>query len=115
MCGQADHGTASLWSSLHSGQWSPIGASRQMRTSCGLPVWRSCHSSQASVVSSSGSGPCGQCSLAASQNQGSGLWSDLVRQRFQKATSRLGFNRERVELDLTQFRPPGVAGQGSLF
>ena len=51
----------------------------------------------------------------ATRMKGSGLWSDLVRQRFQKATSRLGFNRERVELDLTQFRPPGAVGQGSLF
>jgi DNA repair photolyase len=46
---------------------------------------------------------------------GSGLWAELIRQRFEKATHRLGFNRERVALDLSAFRPPGAAGQGSLF
>jgi DNA repair photolyase len=47
--------------------------------------------------------------------KGSGLWAELIRQRFEKACARLGFNRERTELDLSQFRSPGVAGQGSLF
>lgn len=51
----------------------------------------------------------------ATRMKGSGLWSDLVRQRFEKASKRLGFNRERVELDLSHFRPPGASGQGSLF
>ncbi|MEO8024304.1 PA0069 family radical SAM protein [Polaromonas sp.] len=51
----------------------------------------------------------------ATRMKGSGLWSDLVRQRFEKASKRLGFNRERIELDLSQFRPPGASGQGSLF
>jgi DNA repair photolyase len=51
----------------------------------------------------------------ATRMKGSGLWSDLVRQRFQKACQRLGFNRERVELDLSQFRAPSTAGQASLF
>jgi len=51
----------------------------------------------------------------ATRMKGSGLWSDLVRQRFAKACGRLGFNRERVELDLSSFRPPGASGQGSLF
>ena len=46
---------------------------------------------------------------------GTGLWADLIRQRFEKATRRLGFNRERIALDLSAFRPPGAAGQGSLF
>jgi DNA repair photolyase len=46
---------------------------------------------------------------------GTGLWAELIRQRFEKATHRLGFNRERVALDLSAFRPPGAAGQGSLF
>jgi hypothetical protein len=32
-----------------------------------------------------------------------------------KACGRLGFNRERIELDLNQFRPPSAVGQGSLF
>jgi DNA repair photolyase len=51
----------------------------------------------------------------ATRMKGSGLWADLIHQRFQKATNRLGFNRERIPLDLTAFRPPGAAGQGSLF
>ncbi|VTU38878.1 Radical SAM superfamily protein [Variovorax sp. PBS-H4] len=46
---------------------------------------------------------------------GSGLWAELIRQRFEKAAQRLGFNRERIALDLGAFRPPGAAGQGSLF
>ncbi len=51
----------------------------------------------------------------ATRMKGSGLWSDLVRQRFEKASRRLGFNRQRIELDLTQFRRPGGAGEGWLF
>jgi hypothetical protein len=47
--------------------------------------------------------------------KGSGLWADLIHQRFTKASARLGLNRERVELDLTQFRPGLVRGQDSLF
>ncbi|OUM00631.1 PA0069 family radical SAM protein [Variovorax sp. JS1663] len=46
---------------------------------------------------------------------GTGLWAELIRQRFEKATQRIGFNRERITLDLSAFRPPGAAGQGSLF
>jgi DNA repair photolyase len=46
---------------------------------------------------------------------GTGLWAELIRQRFEKAAQRLGFNRERIALDLSAFRPPGAAGQGSLF
>ncbi len=37
---------------------------------------------------------------------GEGVWADLLSQRFHKACARLGLNRERVELDLTQFRRP---------
>ena len=51
----------------------------------------------------------------ATRMKGTGLWADLIRQRFEKATNRIGFNRQRVELDLSAFRPPGVAGQGDLF
>jgi DNA repair photolyase len=47
--------------------------------------------------------------------QGTGIWSELIRQRFEKATARLGFNRQRTELDLSKFRPGGSVGQGSLF
>jgi DNA repair photolyase len=45
---------------------------------------------------------------------GSGVWAQLLRQRFHKACERLGLNRERVELDLTQFqRPEKAAGRGA--
>ena len=47
---------------------------------------------------------------------GQGVWAELLRQRFKKACARLGFNRERLDLDLTQFRPAGWAsGQSELF
>ncbi|XAH22331.1 PA0069 family radical SAM protein [Xylophilus sp. GW821-FHT01B05] len=51
----------------------------------------------------------------ATRMKGSGLWADLIRQRFEKATKRLGFNRQRIQLDHSAFRPPGAVGQGSLF
>jgi DNA repair photolyase len=47
--------------------------------------------------------------------KGEGVWAQLLQQRFTKAAERLGFNRTRVELDLTQFRPPHDDAQGSLF
>jgi DNA repair photolyase len=47
---------------------------------------------------------------------GTGIWAQMIRQRFEKASARLGFERSRVELDLTQFRRPSAQpGQGSLF
>ena len=50
---------------------------------------------------------------------GSGIWAQLLRQRFHKASARLGLNRARIELDLTQFRRPGrverAPAQASLF
>ena len=51
----------------------------------------------------------------ATRMKGTGPWAELVGQRFEKATRRIGFNRTRVELDLQAFRPLGQAGQGSLF
>ena len=51
----------------------------------------------------------------ATRMKGAGPWAELIAQRFQKASRRLGFNRERVELDLGAFRPLSVAGQTSLF
>ena len=51
-----------------------------------------------------------------SRMTGTGLWAQLLRQRFEKCCARLGLNRTRFELDLTQFRPPvGADGQQSLF
>ena len=41
--------------------------------------------------------------------KGEGVWAQLLEQRFTKAAARFGLNRERVELDLTQFRKPGLA------
>jgi DNA repair photolyase len=49
---------------------------------------------------------------------GEGVWAKLLRQRFEKACARLGLNRERVPLDLTQFRAPHDAtppAQAALF
>ncbi len=47
---------------------------------------------------------------------GQGVWADLLRQRFVKACDRLGLGRQRLALDLGQFRPPtAVVGQGQLF
>jgi DNA repair photolyase len=52
-----------------------------------------------------------------SRFKGQGVWADLLRQRFAKACARMGLNRERLELDLTQFRAmvPGEEGQAELF
>ncbi|MDD0817171.1 PA0069 family radical SAM protein [Curvibacter sp. HBC28] len=49
--------------------------------------------------------------------KGHGLWADLLNQRFHKACARLGLNRERHELDVSQFlRDPDQAfRQPSLF
>jgi DNA repair photolyase len=50
---------------------------------------------------------------------GQGVWADLLMQRMRKASARLGLNRQRVALDLTQFRVPPTAipttGQSELF
>ena len=51
----------------------------------------------------------------ATRMKGTGLWADLIRQRFEKATNRIGFSRQRIALDMSAFRAPGVAGQGDLF
>jgi DNA repair photolyase len=54
-----------------------------------------------------------------SRMTGQGIWADLLRQRFHKAAARLGLNRERIELDLSQFRSgrpaPVVPAQAELF
>jgi DNA repair photolyase len=51
----------------------------------------------------------------ATRMKGHGLWAELINQRFHKACARYGLNRERLELDLSQFRPGLAVGQGSLF
>jgi DNA repair photolyase len=52
----------------------------------------------------------------ATRMKGQGIWAELLAQRFKRAVSRLGFNRERVELHSRDFRPPAVdARQASLF
>jgi hypothetical protein len=53
-----------------------------------------------------------------SRMTGHGVWAQLLRQRFEKASHRLGLDRERQSLDLTQFHRPSAAGpaqQASLF
>ena len=44
-----------------------------------------------------------------------GVWADLLRARFSKATTRLGLSREAVALDCSQFIKPSRDGQLSLF
>ncbi len=51
----------------------------------------------------------------ATRMKGSGIWAQLIGQRFHKACARLGFNRERIELDMSLFRPSLLSGQESLF
>lgn len=58
----------------------------------------------------------------ATRMRGTGIWADLMRQRFYKAAQRLGFRYHRYELDTSQFvspTPPPAAPrdvrQGSLF
>ncbi len=51
----------------------------------------------------------------ATRMKGSGLWADLLRQRFAATCRKLGFNRQRTELDLTQYRAAYARNQGCLF
>jgi DNA repair photolyase len=51
----------------------------------------------------------------ATRMKGSGAWAQLLGQRFQKATRRLGFNVRKVKFATDLFRPPAAPGQGSLF
>jgi DNA repair photolyase len=47
---------------------------------------------------------------------GTGLWAELLRQRYEKACKRLGLDkREEPALDCTLFRPPSLHGQQTLF
>ena len=51
----------------------------------------------------------------ATRVKGSSLWAELILQRFDKATNRIGFERKRIAMDLTAFQPSGASGQGNLF
>jgi DNA repair photolyase len=42
--------------------------------------------------------------------RGSGLFADMIAQRFKLATSKLGFNAERTPLDTSLFSPPKLPG-----
>lgn len=51
-----------------------------------------------------------------SRMRGTGIWADLLRQRFAVATRKLGLNRHRLSLDCDRFQPPASAGaSASLF
>ncbi len=51
----------------------------------------------------------------ATRMKGHGLWAELIHQRFEKTCARLGLNRERLELDVNQFRGSLLSGQADLF
>ena len=51
----------------------------------------------------------------ATRMKGKGIWADLIRKRFELATRRLGFNRERSLLTTEHFRRPNLDGQGDMF
>ncbi|CAN0593843.1 unnamed protein product, partial [Laminaria digitata] len=44
------------------------------------------------------------------RQRGTGVYADLLLQRFEKACKRLGLNERGYRLDRTQFRPPPRAG-----
>ncbi|MES1982430.1 MAG: PA0069 family radical SAM protein [Pseudomonadota bacterium] len=51
-----------------------------------------------------------------SRMRGSGIYADLLKQRFRIATERLGYNRERQSLDVSHFiKPAARSGQMNLF
>jgi DNA repair photolyase len=63
-------------------------------------------------------GGCDNDARFGSRMCGEGVWADLLLQRFHKACARLGLNKQRVELDLTQFTRPRLLrrdGQAELF
>jgi DNA repair photolyase len=51
----------------------------------------------------------------ATRMKGHGLWAELIHQRFEKTCVRLGLNRQRLELDVSQFRSALLTGQADLF
>lgn len=48
--------------------------------------------------------------------KGTGIWADLLRQRFDMAVRKAGLNRQRLQLDTKQFLPPApfVSGPGAV-
>ncbi|EHK65029.1 radical SAM superfamily protein 1 [Achromobacter arsenitoxydans SY8] len=48
-----------------------------------------------------------------SRMRGTGIWADLLRQRFSVATRKLGLNRTRLALDCSRFQPPALPGASS--
>ena len=53
--------------------------------------------------------------LASSRMRGSGAYAELLRQRFQKAARRHGFDRRQMPQRTDLFRPPRDGGQMELF
>jgi DNA repair photolyase len=51
----------------------------------------------------------------ATRMKGSGAWAMLLKQRFAKATKRLGFNAKKHDFSTADFRPPSAPGQATLF
>ena len=51
----------------------------------------------------------------ATRRSGQGLWAELIAQRFANACLRLGLNREKSALNLSDFRPPSRSRQMGLF
>lgn len=51
----------------------------------------------------------------ATRMKGSGLWADLLRQRFHKACARLGYAQQSEAMDLSRFRPHALSAQQALF
>ena len=47
-----------------------------------------------------------------SRMRGTGVWADLLRQRFAIATRKLGLNRHRLALDCDRFLPPAASAAG---
>ena len=46
--------------------------------------------------------------------RGTGPWAQMLRDRFNLAVARLGFNRERIAMDMTQFVRPDAAARASV-
>jgi DNA repair photolyase len=42
--------------------------------------------------------------------KGTGIWADLIAQRFERSARRLGFNRERIVMDYSRFERPCDSG-----